>query len=73
MFNLFGRLINLCIRGVNIADNLTEAAEVQTEIVRDSSLFSAKKKRLTLDAEMAAFEKQLAEEPVIKAADLKAA
>ena len=70
MFKLIGQLAATLCRTITMIDHLAEAGEVQTEIIRDSSVFDVKKKRAKLQADLAAYEKQLSAN--IKPADLKA-
>jgi len=71
MFKLIGQLAATLCRTITMIDHLAEAGEVQTEIIRDSSVFDVKKKRAKLQADLAEYEKQLSAN--IKPADLKAA
>ena len=70
MFKLIGQLAATLCRTITMIDHLAEAGEVQTEIIRDSSVFDVKKKRAKLQVDLAAYEKQLSAN--IKPADLKA-
>lgn len=73
MFKLIGQLAATLCRTVTMIDHLAEAGEVQTEIIRDSSQFDARKKRSKLQADLKAYEAELAAEPPVKPADLKKA
>jgi hypothetical protein len=73
MFRLIGQLANMLCRTVTMMDHLAEAGEVQTQIIRDSSVFDAQKKRRQLEADLSAFEAEIAASGSVKRTDLKKA
>jgi len=73
MFKLIGQIAATLCRTITMIDHLAEAGECQTEIIKDTSVFDAKKKRAKLQADLLAYEAQLEAEPTIQSADLKKA
>ena len=71
MFKSFGELFALITISISALSDLATAGKCQTEIIKDSSEFDARKKRMALDDDLKTFEAQL-NEPV-NPADLKAA
>ena len=73
MFKSLGELFALITMSISALSDLATAGKYQTEIIKDSSDFDARKKRMSLNADLAAYEKQLALEPTVKPSDLKKA
>jgi hypothetical protein len=73
MFKVLAELFGLITLTISSVSDLATAGKYQTEIIKDSSEFDARKKRAKLNADYEAYNKQLEAEPTIQSADLKKA
>ena len=73
MFKSLGELFALITLSISALSDLATAGKYQTEIIKDSSDFDARKKRIALNADLKAYEAELASTTTVKAAELKAA
>ena len=67
MFKALGDLFRFVSLIISAGHSLAEAGKLQADIVKESSEFDVRKKRMKLAAELEAFEKELAE----KSADIE--